>query len=99
MGWLCLKLILLDINLKKELEDLKFQLDQAENRYDLERAAILRHGEIPRVEKEIEELNKVEKNKLLSDTVTEADIDTFANVWLYGTEKPQSFTLTGAALN
>ena len=56
---------------KKELEELKFELDQAENDYDLERAAILRHGEIPRVEKEIEELNKVEKNKLLSDEVTE----------------------------
>ena len=58
---------------KKELEELKFELDQAENKYDLERAAILRHGEIPRVEKEIEELNKVEKNKLLSDEVTEND--------------------------
>ncbi|MBQ3307739.1 MAG: AAA family ATPase [Bacilli bacterium] len=66
---------------KKELEDLKFQLDQAENKYDLERAAILRHGEIPRVEKEIEELNKVEKNKLLSDEVTENDICKIIAKW------------------
>ena len=66
---------------KKELEDLKFQLEQAENRYDLERAAILRHGEIPRAEKELEELNKVEKNKLLSDTVTDEDICKIIAKW------------------
>ena len=68
-------------NKKKELEQLKFELDQAENKYDLERAAILRHGEIPRVEKEIEELNKVEKNKLLSDEVTENDICNIIAKW------------------
>ena len=66
---------------KKELEQLKFELDQAENKYDLERAAVLRHGEIPRVEKEIEELNKVEKNKLLSDEVTENDICKIIAKW------------------
>ena len=66
---------------KKELEDLKFELDQAENEYNLERAAILRHGEIPRVEKEIEELNKAEKNKLLSDEVTENDICKIIAKW------------------
>jgi ATP-dependent Clp protease ATP-binding subunit ClpB len=66
---------------KKELEQLKFELEQAENKYDLEKAAILRHGEIPRVEKELEELNKVEKNKLLSDTVTENDICNIIAKW------------------
>ena len=66
---------------KQELEDLKFELEQAENKYDLERAAILRHGEIPRVEKELAELNKVEKNKLLSDTVTENDICKIIAKW------------------
>ena len=66
---------------KKELEEKKFELEQAENKYDLERAAILRHGEIPRVEKEIEELNKVEKNKLLSDEVTENDICKIIAKW------------------
>ena len=66
---------------KKEIEKLKFDLEQAENKYDLEQAAILRHGEIPRVEKEIEELNKVEKNKLLSDTVTDNDICKIIAKW------------------
>ena len=66
---------------KKELERLKFELEQAENKYDLEQAAILRHGEIPRVEKEIEALNKVEKNELLSDTVTDNDICKIIAKW------------------
>ena len=66
---------------KKELEKLRFELDQAENKYDLERAAILRHGEIPKAEKELEELNKVEKNKLLSDTVTDQDICKIIAKW------------------
>ena len=66
---------------KKELDELRFELDQAENKYDLERAAILRHGEIPRVEKELEELNNQEKNKLLSDTVTEEDICKIIAKW------------------
>ena len=64
-----------DIKKKKaEIEEAKFELDQAENKYDLERAAVLRHGEIPRLEKELEELNNTEKNKILSDTVTSDDI-------------------------
>ena len=49
-------------NKKSEIEKLKFELEQAENEYDLEKAAILRHGEIPKKEKELEELNNVEKN-------------------------------------
>ncbi|MBR3210318.1 MAG: AAA family ATPase [Bacilli bacterium] len=66
---------------KKELEKLRFELDQAENKYDLERAAVLRHGEIPKAEKELEELNKVEKNKLLSDEVTDQDICNIIAKW------------------
>ena len=66
---------------KKELESLKFELDQAENKYDLERAAVLRHGEIPRAEKELEALNNTEKNKLLSDTVTDNDICKIIAKW------------------
>ena len=66
---------------KKELEKLKFELDQAENNYDLERAAVLRHGEIPKLEKELDELNKLEKNKLLSDEVTDEDICKIIAKW------------------
>ena len=59
---------------RRDLEDAKFTLSQAENRYDLETAARFRHGEIPRLEKELEELNNKEKNRILSDTVNEEDI-------------------------
>ncbi len=66
---------------KQELEQAKFDLDQAENEYDLEKAAILRHGEIPRIEKELEALNNTEKNKILSDTVTDNDICQIIAKW------------------
>ena len=66
---------------KKEIESARFKLDQAENKYDLEQAAILRHGTIPKLEKELEELNNTEKNKILSDTVTENDIAKIIAKW------------------
>ena len=66
---------------KKEIEEAKFRLDQAENKYDLEQAAILRHGTIPKLEKELEELNNTEKNKILSDTVTDNDIAKIIAKW------------------
>ena len=59
---------------KKELETARFELDKAENVYDLEKAARLRHGEIPKLEKELLELRENSKNKILSDVVTSEDI-------------------------
>ena len=71
-----------DIKKKKsEIEKAKFLLEQAENEYDLEKAAILKHGEIPKLEKELEALNSVEKNKLLSDIVTSEDIAKIIAKW------------------
>ena len=66
---------------KSEIEKAKFELEQAENNYDLERAAILRHGEIPRLEKELDALNNIEKNKILSDSVTSNDIARIIAKW------------------
>lgn len=74
----------LNVDIKKKkakIEEAKFELEKAENKYDLERAAILRHGEIPRLEKELEELNNTEKNKILSDTVTSDDIAEVISRW------------------
>ena len=60
-----------DINKKKiELEHAKYDLEKAENNYDLENAAKLRHGTIPELEKELNNLKNNNQNKLLSDTVT-----------------------------
>lgn len=66
---------------KSELERAKFTLEQAENNYDLETAARFRHGEIPRLEKELAELNNSEKNRILSDTVNEEDIAEVISKW------------------
>lgn len=59
---------------KDELEKNKFLLEQAENNYDLETAARLKHGTIPTLELELENLKKQDSYKLLSDSVTEEDI-------------------------
>lgn len=66
---------------KKELEQARFQLSQAENRYDLEEAAKLRHGEIPKLEKELQELQTQNENKILSDTVSFESIATVISKW------------------
>ncbi len=66
---------------KQELETAKFNLESAENKYDLETAAKLRHGTIPRLEKELEELKNKDKNKMISDTVTEEDVANIISRW------------------
>ena len=56
---------------KEEIDSANFALEKAENNYDLEAAAKLRHGTIPRLEKELAELEKINKSEILSDTVDE----------------------------
>lgn len=67
--------------IKQKLEKAKFDLEQAENDYDLENAAILRHGTIPKLEKELENLRKRSENKLLSDVVEADDIAQVIAKW------------------
>ncbi|HIU22181.1 MAG TPA: AAA family ATPase [Candidatus Fimihabitans intestinipullorum] len=66
---------------KEEIEHAKFELEQAENRYDLETAARLRHGSIPKLESELEELRKIDSSKILGDTVTDEDIAGIISKW------------------
>ena len=71
-----------DINKKKEeLEGARFKLETAENNYDLEAAARLRHGEIPKLESELETLRSKIDGEMLSDTVTEEDIARIVAKW------------------
>ena len=77
---------------KQDIEKARFQLEQAENVYDLERAAKLRHGDIPKLEKELQELQAIEKNKILSDTVTEESIANIISKW---TNIPLSKLMSG----
>lgn len=66
---------------KKELEDARFKLEMAENNYDLEMAARLRHGTIPELEKKLDNLKQSNDNKILSDRVTEESIATVISRW------------------
>ena len=71
-----------DINKKKEeLDQARFRLETAENNYDLETAARLRHGEIPKLESELETLRSKIDSQMLSDTVTEEDIARIVAKW------------------
>ena len=66
---------------KKKLEDARFELEKAENNYDLEKAAVLRHGTIPELQTKLETLNNSNENKILSDRVTEEDIAKVISRW------------------
>ena len=66
---------------KEEINKKKFELEQAESNYDLEKAAILKHGTIPTLEKELENLNKKNSNKILSNVVTPDDIAKVISKW------------------
>lgn len=89
------------INSKKEtLEKLKFELAQAEDTYDLEKAAKLKHGEIPALEMELSQLKLSMSSQVLSDTVSEEDIASVVSKWtnvpvtkLVGGEKTKLLSL------
>ena len=70
------------ISLKKaEIEKTNYQLEIAEANYDLETAARLRHGIIPKLENELKELMKQNKSDILSDTVDEESIASIISKW------------------
>ncbi len=66
---------------KEEIDKANFELEAAENNYDLENAAKLRHGTIPRLEKELKELEEKNKSEILSDTVDEESIANIISKW------------------
>jgi len=70
------------INKKKEdIEKCTFELEKAEDNYDYEKAAILRHGTLPKLQKELEELNDINKNEILSDSVDDESIANIISKW------------------
>ena len=66
---------------KEEIEKANYQLEVAENNYDLESAARLRHGVLPKLESELSDLLKQNKSDILSDTVDEEDIARVISKW------------------
>ena len=79
---------------KEEIEKKQFELERAETEYDLEKAAKIRHGILPKLQNELTELKKEGNTKILSDVVDEDSIASIISKWthipvrkLVGTEK------------
>lgn len=80
--WNTEKEISSNINHKKEeIEKANLQLEQAQNSYDLETAAKLRHGTIPRLQEELANLKESSKSKILSDVVDDESIAAIISKW------------------
>ena len=62
---------------RQEIDDLRRQLEEAESEYQLEKAAELRHGRIPALEKELKELEAKQlgqTERLTQESVTDEEI-------------------------
>ncbi len=70
--------------LKEKVDSLKAEIEQATNSGDFERAARLRYGELPALEKQLEKAkaqNAERKGDLLQDEVTEEQINLIISRW------------------
>ena len=71
--------------LREKLEDLNRQIEAAERQYDLEKAAELKYGRRPALEKELEALEakaaQVREHSLLRDRVTDEEIARIVERW------------------
>lgn len=87
MRWKNEKQVLLDIKaIKKELESLRMEAEGAEANVDLSRAAEIRYGEIPSLERELEQKTKRLKKlqstrRILKEEITEADVAAVVSKW------------------
>ena len=68
---------------KEELERTRFDLQTAENNYDLETSARLRHGTIPKLESELKTLQESNQSNILSDVVDEEGIAEIISRWTH----------------
>ena len=67
---------------KKKLEDAKFQLEQAFNQGNYQKASELQYSVIPKIESKVKEYqDKSKDDHLLSESVTEEDIATIVAKW------------------
>ena len=69
--------------LREEIEQVNAQIEQAERKYDLTRAAELKYGQLPKLKEELAEAEKESPNKatLLRDKVTEEEIARIVARW------------------
>lgn len=70
---------------REMLEKLRHELEKAENDYDLNKAAELRHGKIPALENELKEIEQLMidggEERLLREEVTEEEIASIVARW------------------
>jgi len=70
---------------REKLDKYRRDLDEAESKYDLNKAAELRHGKIPTLEKEIQEMEKQLENgtesRILREEVTSEEIAAIVSRW------------------
>ena len=72
--------------LREEIEKINAQIEQAERSYDLNRAAELKYGELPKLKQELEKEEAIAEeskgeNSLLRDRVTEEEIARIVGRW------------------
>ena len=69
--------------LREEIERMNGEIEHAERSYDLNRAAQLKYGELPKLQKELKELEakEPETRTLLRDKVTEEEIARIVSRW------------------
>jgi ATP-dependent Clp protease ATP-binding subunit ClpB len=82
--WLLEKQSIQKLREKRErIEKLRRELQLAEDKYDLNRAAELRHGQIPLAEKELKELETTttKEERLLREEVTGEEISSIVSRW------------------
>ena len=84
--WEAEKKALHGIQKKREtLDKYRRDLDEAESKYDLNKAAELRHGKIPTLEKEIQEMEKQlesgTESRILREEVTSDEIASIVSRW------------------
>ena len=73
-------------NLRQEIEKINAEIEMAQNRYDLNKAAELKYGRLPQLQKELEEAEKTgeteeKEDTLLRDKVTEEEISRIVARW------------------
>mgnify|MGYP002575885963 FL=1 len=66
---------------KSDVSKFTFELEQAENNYDLETAARIKNGILPELRNKLDELSKKGNEGILSDTVTNEDIANVISKW------------------
>ena len=71
--------------LREKIEDLNRQIEAAEQKYDLEKAAELKYGRLPQAQRQLEEEERrtqdLKENALLRDRVTDEEIAKIVERW------------------